>query len=369
MSHRNPMAQMEEMAFSDGELGTYNHSFSLQDKPPGVYIHKDLPSCRGPTPLSTTAAPDTSFIPNTATVLSPNFPNHTGSSSSSSSPIKCSSSLPVLHPPITTLNHSQMPPPPKAPTMKQHDGCPTPSPGGGDGGGAWADPDPPTTTPSVMMPEEGHSPTFPIANPESPPTPFNVRLDPEALPASSSLLGDPVPALPCTLPSCMATDVPDAPPASATPPEPSHSPIGSTYAPPHPPEPPAALVLLLGPTTHARPLTTPEQRTTAVTPSSPDTPSGAQMGDLPSTLSGQAGALGGAAGGSDGPSTPSTNSGETQHSRPAQEGEVRVEDGGPPGDEDAEKNSEDEDDELESDEEELLRVLARLHPVFINISK
>lgn len=61
---------------------------------------------------------------------------------------------------------------------------------------------------------------------------------------------------------------------------------------------------------------------------------------------------------------PSTNSGNTQDGR----GVGDADDDGFLGDEDADKNSEGED-ELESDEEELLRVMARCNPIFITFSK
>lgn len=60
----------------------------------------------------------------------------------------------------------------------------------------------------------------------------------------------------------------------------------------------------------------------------------------------------------------STNSGDTQDSREA----GQEEDDGILGDEDADKNSEVED-ELDPDDEELLRVMARCNPVFITFRK
>lgn len=61
---------------------------------------------------------------------------------------------------------------------------------------------------------------------------------------------------------------------------------------------------------------------------------------------------------------PSVNSQNTQDSHRAGE----EEDDGFLGDEDADKNSDGED-ELEPDEEELLRVMARCNPIFITFSK
>lgn len=61
---------------------------------------------------------------------------------------------------------------------------------------------------------------------------------------------------------------------------------------------------------------------------------------------------------------PSTNSGNTQDGREAGD----PDDDGFLGDEDADKNSEGEN-ELEPDEEELLRVLARCNPIFFTFSK
>ena len=62
-----------------------------------------------------------------------------------------------------------------------------------------------------------------------------------------------------------------------------------------------------------------------------------------------------------GPSQDSTNLGNT----PGGSGEGDAEDNGTQGD-DAAKNS---DSELESDEEELLRVMARCNPIFITFTK
>lgn len=60
---------------------------------------------------------------------------------------------------------------------------------------------------------------------------------------------------------------------------------------------------------------------------------------------------------------PSTNSGNTQDGR-----EVGDADDGFLGDEDADKNSEGED-ELDAEDEELLRVLARCNPIFLTFRK
>ncbi|KAJ3596120.1 hypothetical protein NHX12_002529 [Muraenolepis orangiensis] len=193
ISHHSPMAQSEEMAFSDGGLGTYNPSFSLQDKAPVVYIHKDLPTCQAPTSMSPIVVRDT-----------------------------------------TSRTTST-----------------TPSPGG-----AWADPDPPTiTSPCLMMPKEDHSPTLLVATSEFQHTPSNICLDPVDLPAPPSPCGDPVPAVPCQHPSTVEIDLRYARPASATTPEPSYSPVGTApgptppATPPHSPELPAAIQVIPSPHT------------------------------------------------------------------------------------------------------------------------
>ncbi|XP_059916097.1 cadherin-related family member 5 [Gadus macrocephalus] len=154
MNQRGPLAQMEEVAFTDGDLGTYNPSFSPPAKPPGVFIHKDLPPCRGPAPLSSACPPGTILPPSPTASCSP-------------PPVRCSSSGPVLHPPVASVNHSQMHPPSKSPPPEEREGSPTaPSPAGGGGIGAWADLEPttPTTTttsPGLMRPRDHRPPPPP----------------------------------------------------------------------------------------------------------------------------------------------------------------------------------------------------------------
>ena len=102
-----------------------------------------------------------------------------------------------------------------------------------------------------------------------------------------------------------------------------------------------------------------------MTPPPPDT-TGPHTVDLPSTSPGHPGAVGGeAAGGPGSQSPPATDSEATQ---PGCEVALTGGGDGPPGDKEEGGNKEGEDD-LDSDEEELWRVLTRLNPVFITISK
>ncbi|CAL8319596.1 unnamed protein product [Gadus morhua 'NCC'] len=321
MNQRGPLAQMEEVAFTDGDLGTYNPSFSPPAKPPGVFIHKDLPPCRGgPAPLSTARPPDTTFVPSPTGSCSP-------------PPVRCSSSGPVLHPPVASVNHSQMHPPSKSPPPEEHEGSPTaPSPGGGGGGGigAWADPEPttttsppttspPTTGPGLMRPRDPRPPPLPAATPWSDPTLSNTPLGHDHPLAPPSPRGDPNPAPPPY----------PTPPASATPPEPSRSPLGSAPC----SRTPSITTPRSPPLLDATPPETPE-RPPAGTPPSPDT-TGPPTVDVASASPGHPGAVGAAAGGSDSRSAPSTNSEE-----PAPGCKEGGGGAGPPGDEEEERSRE-----------------------------
>ncbi|XP_036963550.1 cadherin-related family member 5 [Acanthopagrus latus] len=100
LSYRNAMPHMEEVPHNNDEYGTYNPSFSLPDNP-GIYTHQDLPASRGPIPPTTTAAPDTSFIP-TETVHSPVILNN-----NVLTPTKSSTSSPTFQPAPTHLSPTQ----------------------------------------------------------------------------------------------------------------------------------------------------------------------------------------------------------------------------------------------------------------------
>lgn len=333
------MPQMDEVSFNNEKTGTYNPSFSLQENT-CTYVHKDLPPCRGPTPPSTAAAPDTSFIP-TEAICSPVILNNV------SPPIKISSSL-ISHPTVLDVSPADMakadaPPPENLGSQTQpHDAAQNPTE-------ASEGPTQPHTTP--VPTEITGAPTITPLLQTAPTDPVNSVIDPSSPPSS-------------LIDSC--SDTHTASVETDTPPDPSYAhgeaasplelppyPKQTSTPPPTPEHAPSkgSLVHL-----DTSPLDTP-----------PRTDAPCQV-DQPSTsLSDQTDPSGRPEGAADtvSPSQqrrPSSNSGNTQDSR--REGEV--DDDGFLGDED--KNSED-DDELEPDEEELLRVLARLHPTFISFSK
>ncbi|KAM3870585.1 uncharacterized protein ACN63O_005711 [Diretmus argenteus] len=321
-NRRSPLPQMDDVPFSNEELGTCNPSFSHQDKP-GIYIHQDLPPCRGPAPPSTTAAPDTSFIP-TDTVCSPVIPNN-----NVSTPItKENLGSPTL-PPVTALD------PPEA--RKGLEPLNT------------------STSTNPLSPDVISSPS--IISSESQTTPTNIST---SSPKSSTAM--------CSHICITSADIDT--PAMDTLPNPSCSqgegasslksspyPKQTSTPPPTPEQAPLkARVLHIKTSPLSTPPATPEPTSMTL---STDT---RRQVDLPSTSSDQTHTSGHSEGAPD--TVRPSNTGKTQNSRREED----EEDDGFLGDEDADKNSESESD-LDPGEEELLRVLARLNPVFISFSK
>ncbi|XP_054475487.1 cadherin-related family member 5 [Anoplopoma fimbria] len=337
-SHRSAMPHTVEVPSNNEEHGTCNPSFSFPDNP-GANTHQDLPSCRGPVPPRTAAAPDTSFIPS-ETVLSPVIIND-----NVSTPIKCSSCSPTLHRATEDVIPTCMAPPREKP------GSPTYL----DSTEAL-----PITSPS---PESTSSPPFTC--PDSQTTETTTNDDP----------ADPVtsPSSQCSIPwshtriASAEIDKPFRKPRVKTPP---YSPLLSSPLTKQPGTPPltpehapleAKLVDI-----DSSPLDTPPvppELTSMTLSTEVDQPSTSldqiEQSEQP----------GGAAdaGSPSQDRRPSTNSGNPQGSRGAGD----VDDAGFLGDEDADKNTEDDDDddELASDEEELLRVMARCNPIFITFNK
>uniref|UniRef100_UPI003AB018EC uncharacterized protein n=1 Tax=Centroberyx gerrardi TaxID=166262 RepID=UPI003AB018EC len=350
VSHRSPMPQMDDTPFSNEELGTYNPSFSHQDKP-GIYIHQDLPPCRGPTPPSTTAAPDTSFIP-TETLCSPLILNN-----NVSTPTKRASSSPTFHPTVldaSPAHVAQDVAPPKenvaSPTLTSDTALDSTEANQGLAPPCTS-PVPPEVinTPPVISPGLQTTPTN-IVNPYSPPS------SPTA-PSSRTHTASAEIDSPCHKPGVETPTNPSYPQGEAASPLASSPYPKQTSTPPPTPEHAPLKVHLVHIDTS--PIATP-----------PCTDAPCQV-DLPSASSDQTHTVGQPEGAADAVSPsqqrrPSTNSGTTQDGRG--EGEGKVDDDGFRGDEDADKNNES-DDELQSDEEELLRVLARLNPTFISFSK
>ncbi|XP_008304480.1 cadherin-related family member 5-like [Stegastes partitus] len=334
VSHRTAMPHMEEASYNNEEYGTCNPSFSFPDKP-GVNTHQDLPCCRGPAPPRTAAAPDTSFTP-TEPVCSPvTFSNN------ASTPTKSSSSSPTSHPATVDVNSSHMTQ--DASPLKESP-CSSPH--------AALD-----TTETQSNPSPSPSPATPLNRPNSQMTTDDDLVEPATSPSSQS-------SLPCSHSRIASAEI-DKPFHKPCVKTSSYSPLLSTPVPKQTGTPPStpehspvkATLVQIDTSPPDTPPETPER--TSVTPNAES--------DQPSTSLDQTDQLGHEDGTADANSPsddrrPSTNSGNTQDGR----GVGDEDDDGFLGDEDADKNS---DDELEPDEEELLRVMARCNPIFITFSK
>ncbi|KAF3854748.1 hypothetical protein F7725_022803 [Dissostichus mawsoni] len=321
------------------EYGTCNPSFSFTDNP-GVYT-QDLPSSQGPVPPRTTAAPDTSFIP-AESALSPVIFNNV------LTPPQRSYSLPTLHPAseeVSPTHTAQMSAPseeyPDSPTDTSID----------------LTEDVPIISPSPATPESTGSPPFTCPDSQTTKTTTsNDPIDSFTSPSSQS-------SVPFSLTQIASAEIdkPFRKPRVKTPP---YSPLLSSplakqtrTSPPTPEHAPLKARLVLIDTS---PLDTP--------PETPQRPSLTPIteGDQPSTSQDLTERPGGAAGAG----TQSqvmrrfTNFGKKQGGSGARD----VADDGNPGNKDAGKHNNEDDDDLESDEEELLRVMARCNPVFITFN-
>ncbi|XP_033941685.1 cadherin-related family member 5 [Pseudochaenichthys georgianus] len=341
-SHRSGMSNTEEIPYNNDEYGTCNPSFSFTDNP-GVYTHQDLPSCRGPVPPRTTAAPDTSFIP-AESALSPVIFNNV------LTPPQRSYSLPTLHPAseeVSPTHTAQMSAPseeyPDSPTDTSID----------------LTEDVPIISPSPATPDSTGSPPFTC--PDSQTTKTTTSIDP-----TDSFTSQSQSSVPFSLTQIASAEIdkPFRKPRVKTPP---YSPLLSSplakqmrTSPPTPEHAPLKARLVLIDTS---PLDTP--------PETPQRPSLTPIteGDQPSTSQDLTERSGGAAGAG----TQSqvmrrfTHFGKKQGGSGARD----VADDGNPGNKDGGKHKnedDDDDDDLESDEEELLRVMARCNPVFITFN-
>ncbi|KAI3371378.1 hypothetical protein L3Q82_023975, partial [Scortum barcoo] len=340
VSHRSAVPHMEEAAYNNEEYGTCNPSFSLPDKP-GIYTHQDLPHCRGLVSPRAAAALDTSIMP-TETLPSPiNFNINV------STPTKCSSSSPTFHPTAVDASPPQM----------AQDAAPKENPGS---------PSNKLMDPTEALAEISPSPathdaasTPPLTCPDPQTTTNDDPSDSVTSPSSQS-------SIPCshTRIASAEIDKPFRKPRVKTPP---YSPLQSSHlskkestpqvTPEHTP--------LKAKLVH---IDTSPLNTRPVTPQGAPMTRSAEM-DQPSTSLDHIDQLDHPTGAADAGDLsqdrrPSTNSGNTRDSRKLGD----ADDDGFLGDEDAGKNSEGED-ELEPDEEELLRVLARCNPIFITFSK
>ncbi|KAK9516760.1 hypothetical protein VZT92_024673 [Zoarces viviparus] len=342
-SHRSSMPHTEEVPDNNEEYGTCNPSFSFADNP-GIYTHQDLPSCRGPVPPRTAAAPDTSFIP-TETALSPVIFNN-----NVSTPIKSSSCSPPCHPAIVDVSLTHMAPP------EENPGSPTDT---------YLDPTEalPNTSPSPATPDATSTPPFTRPDLQTTETTINDdRADPITSPSSQC-------SVPCSQTRIASAEIdkPFRKPRVKTPP---YSPLLSSPLPKHtgthPPTPELAPLKAKLVHIDTSPLDTPP-----ATPERTSTTLSAEV-DQPSTSLDQIEQPEDPGGASDAGSL-------SQHRRPSANPEIMqvirqagdVNDDGFLGDEDAGKNSEDDndDDELDPADEELLRVMARCNPIFITFRK
>ncbi|GAA6230427.1 uncharacterized protein LOC108875146 [Lates japonicus] len=342
VSHRSAMPHMDEVPFNNEEYGTCNPSFSFLDNP-GIYTHQDLPSCRGPVPPRTTTAPDTSFIP-TESVCSPVIFNN-----NVSTPTKSSSSSPTFHPATVDVNPTHMAPDaapskenldlPLATSLEPTEVLPNTSP-------SPATPDAPCTPPHTCP----NSQTTQTTTDDDP-------ADPVTSPSSQA-------SIPCSNTRIASAEI-DKPFRKSRVKTPPYSPLLSSALPKQMSTPPSTPehAPLKAKLVHidTSPLDTPPvtpARTSETLSTEEDQPSTSldhtDQSEHPGTDA-------------DSPSQerrPSANSGNSQDGRRVGD----EEDDGFLGDEDADKNSEGEG-ELESDEEELLRVIARCNPIFLTFSK
>lgn len=305
LSYRSAMPHMEEVSHTNEEYGTYNPSFSCPDKP-DVYIHQDLPSSQRPVPPRTASAFDTCFVP-TQTVHSP-----VNCSNNASTPTKSSSSSPTLHP--ATEDES--------PThMAQDAASPEENPVSPAGTSLGSTEVLLNTSPTPS------SSTPPFTCPDSEATQTNANDDP-ADPVTSPSSQSSIPWSHTRI-ALAEIDKPFSKPRVKTPP---YVPLRSSSLPRQ-----ASPV--------DTPPVTPDRRTSMTLSTEVDQtdrsehPGGAADADSPPQ-----------------DRRPSTNSANKTGDE---------DDSGSLAGDDAGKNS----DELESDEEELLRVLARCNPIFITFSK
>ncbi|TMS05437.1 Cadherin-related family member 5 [Larimichthys crocea] len=334
LSHRNAMPHMEDVQYNNEEYGTYNLSFSFSDKP-GIYTHQDLPACRGPVPPRTTAAPDTSFIPTETLHSSVILSNiSTSTKRSSSSPTFQPDTVDVS---ITHMAHDSAPP-------KENPGSPNDTS--------------PEELPNTCPSPETHDITItpPLTSPDSQ-TEQTTNDDPVNSVTSPSSQS----SIPCshTRIASAEIDKPFSKPCVKTPPNPplwSSSPPKPMSTPKSPPDHSSLKAKLAH--IDRSPRDTPQQTL------EPTSMALSTDIDQPSTSQDRTDQSDGAADASS-PSQdrmPLTNSENTQVclgvGDAADDGLLR--------DQNADNNSED---ELEPDEEELLRVLARCNPILFTFSK
>ncbi|XP_065813310.1 cadherin-related family member 5 isoform X1 [Labrus bergylta] len=335
LSHRSSMQQMEEDPFSSEELGTCNPSFSFPDNS-SVFTHQDLPAASTRLPV----ASDTSFIPIEPSNSPVIFNNSvcTPTKSSCSSPIfdlAIASVSPILFTReaapsrenlVSATDTSPEPTeelPNTRPSSATHDATSTPP-------FTFSDSQTTQTT------SNDNDPTEPVTSPSSQSSiPYShariasAEIDkPIRKPRVKTPPYSPLPSSPCSKQTSNPPPTPEVAPVKAKLVHLDSSPL---YTPPESPE-----RTNMGQSTEvSEPCTsldTPEHHAAAANAGSP-----------------------------------------SEDRRPFENMQVSLmtrTDDGIPREDDADKNSDGEDDdELESDEEELLRVMARCNPIFITFSK
>ncbi|KAM6960593.1 uncharacterized protein FYW47_009166 [Aplochiton taeniatus] len=373
VSQGRPEPHVDEVNFRNEAISNYTASYKLQSQP-GIYIHKDLPSFRGPTPPSKTAPPDTSYIP-ASTLLSPVALNKV------CSPVKIPPMPPIdlaflsLNPdemaPNSTLPFPGTPPiklaePRQGPPDTAHH-LAAPSPSGSPGPAGTVSPPPkktlvlnieativklssnvPVTNPPVVClgrADMAHNSAPPDRNSDAPPEPSQELGD---APVSSG------PPSPSSSPSQTLSPVSPSPELAVsllvTPPSPEQQ----TNPPPPTPVHAAQIVPTLPPTTRGKTSAT-ASSTPAVLPSaSPEqatVPAEKRSGSRPSERRpGKAKDSGEGAG----KKTQEEESDEEENA-----GAVAVCKPNPG------ENDSDSDHEFDEEDERLMRAMARLNPTFI----
>ncbi|XP_035497737.2 protocadherin-11 X-linked [Scophthalmus maximus] len=331
VSHRSAMPHMDEVPSNNADNGTCNPSFSFPDKP-GMYTLQDLPSYRGPVPPTTTAAPDTSFIP-AESVCSPE-------DKKVSTPTKSSSSSSIFHPAPVDVNPTDM----AKDSVQPEENLDSPP----------ASP----LEPSEALPHTSPSLVTHVTSPDPqtlPTTANDDTADPVTSPSSQTCA-----PLGHNRITAAEIDKPFRKPRVKTPP---YSPLLSsshpkqTSTPPTTPEqaPLKAKLVHIDSSPLDTPPVTPELTSMTLNTEEDQPSTSLDQIDQPEHSGADAG-------------SPSQARGASANSGNTQDGRGTGDEDGFLGEEEADKNSED-DDELESDEEELLRVMARCNPYFITFNK
>ncbi|KAM7002292.1 uncharacterized protein LKV04_003597 isoform 2-T2 [Tautogolabrus adspersus] len=341
LSHRSSMHQMEEEPFSSEELGTCNPSFSFPDNS-SYYARQDLPSCQGAASTRLPVASDTSFIPIEPMNSPVTFNN-----------IVCTPTKSLCSSPIFDLAIVDV-----SPILFTREAAPSK---GNLVSATDTSPEPTEELPNTRLSSATHDATStpPFTFPDSQTTQTTSNNDPTE-PVTSPSSQSSIPYSQARIASA-EIDKPICKPRVKTPP---YSPLLSspfskqTSTPPPTPEVACVKAKLVH--LDSSPLYTPPE-----TPERTNVSQSTEVNEPCTSLdTPEHHAAAANAGSPSEDRRPFVDSENTQDSRQTGEVDVFL------GEKDADKNSEgDDDDELESDEEELLRVMARCNPIFITFSK